>query len=229
MDELNLLQRITVWAIPVIFAITVHETAHGVVALRLGDPTAKMLGRLTLNPVKHIDPIGTLLVPGILLLLPGSFLFGWAKPVPITWQNLKQPRRDMALVALGGPLSNLLMALLWAGAIQVGLLLEGAGGIFLIYTGVAGIFVNIILAVLNLVPLPPLDGGRVLTGLLPPRAAWKFSQIEPYGLIILVLLLVTGILGQIIFPVVSLLLTAIAGLTGLSPGDFGYFLTALLS
>ena len=202
MGELTLLQKIAVWAMPVIFAITVHEVAHGWMARRLGDPTAMMLGRLTLNPVKHVDPIGTLLVPGVLLVL-GGFIFGWAKPVPVTWQNLKNPRRDMILVAAAGPASNLLMALLWALVMKVGFSLAAtlpAIGMPLIYMGGAGIFINLILMVLNLLPMPPLDGGRIVSGLLPPRLSWQFDRIEPFGFIILLALLVTGLLGAVIGP-----------------------------
>ena len=202
MGELTLLQKIAVWAMPVIFAITVHEVAHGWMARRLGDPTAMMLGRLTLNPVKHVDPIGTLLVPGVLLVL-GGFIFGWAKPVPVTWQNLKNPRRDMILVAAAGPASNLLMALLWALVMKVGFSLAAtlpAIGMPLIYMGGAGIFINLILMVLNLLPMPPLDGGRIVSGLLPPRLSWQFDRIEPFGFIILLALLFTGLLGAVIGP-----------------------------
>lgn len=208
MDELSTLQRLAVLALPVLFAITFHEIAHGWVALKLGDPTAKMLGRLSPNPLKHIDPIGTVLVP-VLLFLSSGFLFGWAKPVPITWENLKHPRRDMALVAIAGPLTNLLMAVLWALVVKFAIMADpaGASGIakFLMYSGMAGIFINIILCVLNLLPLPPLDGGRVLVGVLPGPMAWQVSRIEPYGFIILVLLLMTGILGKILSPIVSYL------------------------
>ncbi|WP_127477383.1 site-2 protease family protein [Sulfurivermis fontis] len=217
MDELNLLQRVVVWALPVLFAITVHETAHGWMALRLGDPTAMMLGRLSINPIKHIDPIGTVLVPGVLLLL-GGFLFGWAKPVPITYENLRHPKRDMALVAAAGPLSNLVMALFWALVIRLGLEL-GAGtgaGIYLVYSGVAGIFINTILMVLNLLPLPPLDGGRVLVGVLPGPLSWRVSRLEPYGFPILLVLLFTGLLGKILWPVIELMLWAMSGISGLS-------------
>ena len=219
MDELNAMQRIAVWALPVIFAITVHETAHGWVALRFGDPTARMLGRLTLNPIKHIDPVGTILVPGILLML-GGIIFGWAKPVPITYENLRNPKRDMALVALGGPLSNLIMATFWVLIAQTGAWFGGDVGLFLVYMAVAGIFINIILMVLNLLPLPPLDGGRVAVGLLPGPASWQLSRIEPYGFPILVLLLVTGILGQILWPIVIWFLSMLGGMTGLSPEAF---------
>jgi Zn-dependent protease len=217
MEELNLLQRLVVWALPVLFAITVHETAHGWMALRLGDPTAMMLGRLSLNPIKHIDPLGTVLVPGLLLMF-GGFLFGWAKPVPITYENLRHPKRDMALVAAAGPLSNLAMALFWALVIRLGLELGAGNGaaLYLVYTGVAGIFINVILMVLNLLPLPPLDGGRVAVGLLPGPLSWKFSRIEPYGFPILLLLLFTGMLGKILWPAISMMLVLLSGISGLS-------------
>lgn len=231
MDELSLMQRIAVWALPVLFAITVHETAHGWIAKRLGDPTAMMLGRLTLNPVKHIDPLGTILVPGILLML-GGFLFGWAKPVPITWENLKHPKRDMALVAVAGPLSNLLMALMWALIIRVTMLFDittDSMAMYIVYTGVAGIFINTILMVLNLLPLPPLDGGRVAVGLLPGPLAWKFSRLEPYGLPILIALLVTGLLGKILWPVVTVLIVSLAWLGGLSSDIFQVLLYTLMN
>lgn len=232
MDELTLLQRVAVWVLPVLFAITVHETAHGWMALRLGDPTAMMLGRLTLNPIKHIDPVGTILVPGLMLLLPGNFLFGWAKPVPITWANLKQPKRDMAIVALAGPGSNLLMAIFWALVIRLGFLFNPStseAAIYLIYTGVAGIFINTILMVLNLLPLPPLDGGRILTGLLPGPLSYRFGRIEPYGFIILIALLVTGILGMILWPFVMLVLAAMTAVAGVDSSVFMSLLLALLN
>ena len=199
-----MVQRIAIWALPVLFAITVHEVAHGWMARQLGDPTAMMLGRLTLNPIKHIDPVGTLLIPGIMLMV-GGFIFGWAKPVPVTWENLRKPKRDMVLVAAAGPVANLIMALMWAAIMKIGLLLGGSIDWLarpLTYMGGAGIFINTILMVLNLLPLPPLDGGRVMTGLLPGRWAWYFSRIEPWGFFILVGLLVSGLLGKILGPVV---------------------------
>jgi Zn-dependent protease len=202
MEELNIMQRIAVWALPVLFAITVHEVAHGWMARRLGDPTAMMLGRLTLNPVKHIDPIGTVLVPGI-LLMAGGFIFGWAKPVPVTWENLKHPKRDMAVVALAGPMANLLMAIFWALVMKVGFTLGGGlewVAIPMIYMGIAGIAINVILMVLNLLPLPPLDGGRVLAGVLPGPWAWQLGRLEPYGIIIVLGLLFTGVLRQLLGP-----------------------------
>lgn len=217
MLELNLLQRIAVWALPILFAITVHEVAHGWVAKRLGDPTAMMMGRLTLNPIKHIDPVGTLLIPAVLLMI-GGFVFGWAKPVPVTWENLRHPKRDMAIVAIAGPLANLAMALLWALVMKFGLVISGSLAwiaVPLIYMGRAGILINVILMVLNLLPLPPLDGGRVVTGLLPGPLAWRFSRIEPYGFIILVALLATGLLGRILGTPVSLLETTLFNLVGL--------------
>lgn len=231
MEELNLLQRVAVWVIPVLFAITVHETAHGWMALRLGDPTAKMLGRLTLNPVKHIDPIGTVLVPGVLLMV-GGFLFGWARPVPITWENLRHPRKDMAWVAAAGPLSNLLMALIWAAVVRLGLALghlsEGLA-VFLIYAGVAGLFVNTILMLLNLLPLPPLDGSRVVNALLPPRLAYRYGQLEPYGLPILLVLLITGLLGKILWPLITLVLLWLGAVAGLTEETFQFLLYTLLN
>lgn len=218
MNELNALQRLSVWALPVIFAITVHEAAHGWVAKRLGDPTAERLGRLTLNPLKHIDPIGTVLVPGLLLFL-GGFVFGWAKPVPVTWENLRHPKRDMAVVAAAGPGANLLMALLWALVIKLSTVLpETAVWVAqpLLYMGLAGIIINIVLMVLNLLPLPPLDGGRVLAGFLPGPWAYQLSRLEPYGFFILIALLITGLLSQILGPPVVFFRSMVLQAVGLS-------------
>ena len=231
MEELSLLQRVAVWVLPVLFAITIHETAHGWMALRLGDPTARMLGRLTLNPIKHIDPLGTILVPGLLLMFSG-FLFGWAKPVPITAQNLRRPRTDMAWVAVAGPLSNLLMAIFWALVARLGLAI-GSGSpelaLFLIYSGMAGMFVNILLMVLNLLPLPPLDGGRVVSALLPGPMSWRYDRLEPYGFFILLGLLLTGILGKILWPAITLVLVGLAPLAGLSEENMSFLLYSLLN
>jgi Zn-dependent protease len=214
---LNVIQTAAVMALPLLFAITVHEAAHGWMARRLGDRTAEMLGRLTLNPIKHIDPIGTVLVPAI-LLLAGGFIFGWAKPVPVDPRNLAHPRRDMAAVAAAGPMANLLMALLWALIAKLGLVLTPTlpwVGVPLLLMGKTGIFLNSILMVLNLLPLPPLDGGRVLVGLLPDRFADKVASIEPYGMFILVGLMITGFLGQLIGPPITLLERLLVMLVGI--------------
>jgi len=211
MDEL--LRQLSGLALPVVLAITMHEAAHGWVADRLGDRTARMLGRVTLNPLRHIDPVGTVLLPLGMYALTG-FMFGWAKPVPVNPRNLAKPRRDMAIVAAAGPLSNLVMALLWSVAILVGGWLhpvsEWVSGP-LVYMGAAGVLINVILLVLNMVPLPPLDGGRVLVGLLPPRLARVVSRVEPYGLFILIALLVTGLLGRLVFPFVIGLIQVLPG------------------
>lgn len=207
MDQLlSLPQLIAAWLLPVLFAITLHEVAHGWVANKLGDKTALLLGRVTLNPLKHIDPIGTVIVPIVLLILSkmtGSiFIFGWAKPVPVNWNNFKNPKRDKVLVALAGPLSNFLMALFWALIMKIGILLQPQFNplVALIFMGQAGILINLILMVLNLIPIPPLDGSRVVSSLLPPRAEDIYSRIEPYGFFILLALLWTGILGYILLP-----------------------------
>lgn len=217
MNELSILQKFSVWVLPLIFAITVHEVAHGWVAYRLGDPTAKLLGRLTLNPIKHIDPVGTILVPGILLYL-GGFIFGWAKPVPVNWLNLKKPRRDMALVALAGPIANLIMALMWAATAKLGIALgpqQHGYALYMAYVGQAGVIINIVLMVLNLLPIPPLDGSRVLSSVVSPQAARFLASIEIYGFVILVALLATGVLGKLIGPPIYLIYNMIRALFGL--------------
>lgn len=199
MDELTLAQRVVVWIFPVIFAITVHEVAHGWVAKKRGDTTASMLGRLTLNPIKHIDWIGTILVPAILVLSFTGFIFGWAKPVPVNDKNFRHPRVDMALVAIAGPIANLLMALIWAGIARIGVSVElEAISLPLIYMGIAGISINLVLALINLIPIPPLDGSRVLACLLPPKWAWHFNRIGSLGLIVLLVLLMTDTLTMVL-------------------------------
>lgn len=209
MDEFSLIQKIIIWAIPVVFAVTIHETAHGWVALQFGDRTAQMLGRLTLNPIKHIDPIGTIVVPALLAMTTG-FIFGWAKPVPVNDRNLRNPKKDMAWVALAGPFSNLIMAVFWSIIVLIGLSYSDA----LAYMGLVGIFINTILMLLNLLPLPPLDGGRILMSVLPGPLSWKLSRVEPYGFIILVALLYFGIIGMILWPLMSIFI-------GLLPIPFG--------
>lgn len=209
MGSLNPLQIFAVLALPVLFAITVHESAHGWMAKKLGDKTAFMLGRLTLNPIKHIDPVGTLLVPLVTYLFSG-FLFGWAKPVPVTWGNLNNPRRDMGYVALAGPGANLLMALGWALVIKLSLIIQPISfwddNPFLMLMCSAGVLFNVLLMVLNLLPILPLDGGRIVNSLLPPRLSDRFSRLEPIGLIILVGLLVSGILGRVLWPLTSFII-----------------------
>jgi Zn-dependent protease len=227
MPEFSLIQKISIWLLPALLAITVHEVAHGWVALRFGDRTALMLGRLTLNPLRHIDPMGTILIPGLLLLLHTGFVFGYAKPVPVDWRNLHHPKRDMAIVAAAGPLINFGMGVGWALLVRLGAVL-GETGNALVYMSVAGIFINTILMVLNLIPLPPLDGGRVLTGLLPGRWAWYFSRIEPYGFFILIGLLITGILGAVMWPVLSLVLGMLLPLSGMQSFKFEMILQALM-
>ncbi|MCP4996393.1 MAG: site-2 protease family protein [Gammaproteobacteria bacterium] len=206
MEGLTKIQQLVVLILPVLFAITVHEAAHGWVARRLGDRTADALGRVTLNPLKHIDPIGTVVVPLGMFLLSG-FLFGWAKPVPVDMRNLDNPRRDMALVALAGPGANLLMAIFWAGVIRLGMII---GDDFawmalpMIYMGSAGILINAYLMILNLLPVLPLDGGRVLASLLPLKAAMVYARLEPWGLMIVVALLLSGMLSIVVEPGVGL-------------------------
>jgi Zn-dependent protease len=215
MPELNLISTLFVFVIPVIFAVTVHEVAHGWVASRLGDQTAKSIGRLTLNPIKHIDPVGTIVVPAIMYFASG-FIFGWAKPVPVNWRNLGHPRRDMAIVAIAGPAANFLMLLFWAMSAKVITLFGNepnylAQLLFIMCN--IGITINIVLMILNLFPILPLDGGRVLMAMLPRNLAISFSRLEPYGLIILVVLLFSGILWKILVPVISATLTLISQLT----------------
>ena len=194
---------IAVWALPILFAITLHEAAHGWVANKLGDPTAKNRGRITINPLKHIDPMGTIVVP-LFLAMVSPFVMGWAKPVPVEPRYFKSPLLDMALVAVAGPVSNFLMACCWAAFILLADTLVSPSSflMFLADMGEKGIIINIVLMVLNLLPIPPLDGGRVVAGILPPSLAMPFMQLERYGMIIILLLLVSGILGKIMWPVV---------------------------
>jgi len=211
-DLSAMIQAVAIAALPIVLAITLHEAAHGYAAKHFGDPTAYLEGRITANPLKHIDPIGTIVVPlAILLLSTGGILFGWAKPVPVNFGNLRRPKRDMLWVAAAGPGANLVMAMIWA------LVLKTAWMLPLNYFSVpmsemakTGIYINISLLVLNLFPLPPLDGGRIAVSLLPHRLAWKFAQLERWGFPILLVLLFTGILGSILRPLMAIVTVIIA-------------------
>jgi len=196
MAEMSLIQTLVVWTPPVLLAVTLHEVAHGWVARALGDDTADRLGRLSFNPLKHVDPVGTVLVPGVLYVLAG-IVFGWAKPVPVNWEKLRNPRRDMALVAVAGPLANVVMLLAWAAVAKLGL---SYGQDYFMTTGLAGIMINAVLIALNLLPVPPLDGSRVVSALLPHDLALQYGRIEPYGLIILLVLIGSGALNRLMEP-----------------------------
>ena len=214
--DASIIQKITVYAIPLIFAITLHEAAHAYAARYFGDSTAYMLGRMTLNPLKHIDPIWTILVP-IVTLLVSPFVFGAAKPVPVNFGALRNPKRDMIWVAAAGPLANLTMMVLWAILGKIAISLDASGpAYFLASVAEAGIFVNALLMVFNLFPLLPLDGGRILTGLLPDKMAYAFSRTEPYGMFILIALIVTGVLGKFMWPLIDISMKSIYAIIGLS-------------
>ena len=229
MDVNQLVQTVAIYALPVLFAITLHEAAHGYVARHFGDMTAHAQGRISVNPLRHIDLIGTILVPLLILFVTtGKFLFGWAKPVPVNYSALRKPRQHMAWVAAAGPAANLAMAVLWVVALRAGISLSdraeawtevarqfGTGGLIdavlrhgngaaelMIGVGAAGVLVNLIFMLLNLLPIPPLDGGRIVTSLLPSRAAWRFAKIEPWGVPILLLLLFTNVLSLVLGPLV---------------------------
>lgn len=205
----SLIPTLAIWAIPVLLAITLHEAAHGYVARHFGDPTAHLAGRITLNPIKHIDPVGTLLVPAGILALSSLFggsgiLFGWAKPVPVDFSRLRQPKADMLWVAAAGPFVNLLMAIGWALLFKLATVLPPSDyTIPLMKMSDAGMQINAVLMVLNLLPIPPLDGGRIAVSLLPHRLAWRFARLEPYGFPVLLLMLFTGVLGAILWPLIA--------------------------
>ncbi|HYL19301.1 MAG TPA: site-2 protease family protein [Burkholderiales bacterium] len=213
-----IIQTVALYAIPMIFAITLHEAAHGYVAKYFGDYTAYQAGRISLNPINHIDPIGTVLIPvALVVFTAGQFVFGWAKPVPVNFGNLRDPKRDMLWVAAAGPGANLFMALCWALILK--LVVELPVNYFsypLQQMAKGGVLINLGLMVLNLIPIPPLDGGRIAVSLLPHRLAYRFAMIEPYGLIIIVVLLATRALGAVIWPLVTLCRNVIYALFGLS-------------
>lgn len=217
MDDINaLIQTIAVAALPVIFAITLHEAAHGYAARHFGDPTAWLQGRISLNPLRHIDPVGTILIPiAILLFSGGDFLFGYAKPVPVDFGRLRHPKKDMLWVAAAGPGANLLMACLWALMFKLSWLLPQFFSTPLARMAEIGIIINCVLMVLNLLPLPPLDGGRIAVSLLPYRLAFKFAQLERWGFPILLVLLFTGMLGAVMNPLVVFSARAIESIFGL--------------
>jgi Zn-dependent protease len=192
----DLIQTVLIYALPVLFAITVHEAAHGYVARWFGDDTAYMMGRMTLNPIKHIDPMGTILMPLLLYFATsGAFLFGYAKPVPVNFSRLRHPKRDMVWVALAGPASNFIQAILWAIAFTV-IAGMGVSERFWLEMCKAGVLTNLVMWAFNLFPLPPLDGGRIVVGLLPRRLAWSFSRIEPWGFFIVMALVIAGVVSN---------------------------------
>lgn len=209
--ELSLIQKIVIYALPVIFAITVHEAAHGYAAKYFGDMTAHNAGRITLNPLKHIDPFGTILLPALTIML-GGILFGWAKPVPVDFSRLRNPKKDMLWVAAAGPASNFVMAVFWALVLKYSVSMPEAFIVPLTLMAKAGVMINIVLMVLNLLPLPPLDGGRIAVSLLPHHLAQPFAQLERYGFIILIVLLFTGVLNKILMPLISIVYSLISSL-----------------
>ncbi|MCD4484436.1 site-2 protease family protein [Chromobacterium vaccinii] len=203
-DPNQLVQQVTIYALPVLLAITLHEAAHAYAARRFGDDTAYLQGRMTLNPFKHIDPIGTVLLP-LLTIWLGSFVFGWAKPVPVNFNALRKPRQNMRWVAAAGPLANLAMMLAWAAMLKLALGMDGAYRDPLMLMSKAGISINISLMLLNLLPILPLDGGRIVYSLLPPGIAWRYAQTETWGMWLLLILVASGLLGVILQPLYVLM------------------------
>src|SRR4051812_31235273 len=212
MDLVPLMQKIALYAIPMIFAITLHEAAHGYVARHFGDYTAYQQGRISLNPLTHIDPVGTILIPLVLVVTTaGQFIFGWAKPVPVNFSRLRNPKRDMLWVAAAGPASNLVMAVMWAFVIKA---MHGVPPNYfteaVVLMARGGIVINAVLMVLNLLPLLPLDGGRIAVSLLPHRLGYRFAKLEPYGMIILLALMFLGVLNFVMLPFVNVFIGALA-------------------
>ena len=213
---MDIVLKILIFAIPILSAITLHEAAHGWVALKLGDPTAQKLGRITANPIKHIDPIGTILIPIVMVLATG-YAFGYAKPVPVDVRNFEHPQKDMALVALAGPASNFFMAIIWAFVMMLAVKAVPAGMFAGVLRAMAevGVIINVIIMVINLLPMPPLDGGRIVTGILPFKWAVVYVRFERVGMWIVIFLLVSGILGKILMPMVNMVQKNLFGLFGL--------------
>jgi len=217
--QLTSIQTVSIWILPILFAVTVHEAAHGYVAYLLGDKTASVLGRLTLNPAKHIDVFGTIVVPITLLLFNIGVILGWAKPVPVNAYNFNNPRRDMALVALAGPSSNFVMAIIWAAITKGSTILlvhNFPGALAIHFMGAAGISINLMLMILNLLPIPPLDGSHIIAGILPRAIAVGYERIAPYGFFILLALLYLRIIDIIMVPAIQFLYSFISALFGLS-------------
>jgi Zn-dependent protease len=216
---MDLVQTIVLWAVPVVFAITLHEAAHGYVARMFGDQTAWMLGRVTLNPIKHIDPVGTIAVPALLLVVGSPFLFGWAKPVPVNFANLRNPKRDMLWVAGAGPLANFVMAFGWAVLLKVTTSDAGFASEALSAMALAGVKINLVLMALNLLPILPLDGGRIVVSLLPRNLAVSYASTERYGFFVILALLVLnqylGVLDALMRPILRAARYVIAGVVGL--------------
>ncbi len=231
--ELNVIQVIAIYALPVIFAITFHEAAHAYAAKYFGDLTAYSQGRVSLNPIRHIDPIGTVALPLLMLALSklfgGGFIFGWAKPVPVNFGNLRNPKRDMLWVAAAGPGANLVMAIFWVLMVKLSLTdMLGSFSMPLALMGAAGVMVNAIFMVLNLLPIPPLDGGRIMVSLLPHRQAYQFSRIEPYGFFIILALMFTHVLDYVMWPLVTITIQMVATVFDVAPLDL-YKLINILS
>lgn len=211
MPEFTLIQQVCIWIVPILLAITLHEVAHGYVAFLCGDNTAKMFGRLSINPIKHIDWFGTIILPLVIgVLTQFSFLFGYAKPVPVDWSQLKNPKRDMMLVAFAGPFANLVMAFIWAALLKIATLMHpetSMPALFLLMSARSGIIINLILAFLNLIPIPPLDGSKILLSVLSPKHASKYLALEPYGFMLVILLAFSGILSYLLSPLINAMLT----------------------
>ncbi len=226
MIELSLIQKIIVCVPPILLAVTLHEVAHGWMAKINGDRTAEMMGRLSLNPLKHVDPVGTIVVPALMVLSTG-FIFGWAKPVPVSYNELNSPKKDMAKVAIAGPASNLIMMIIWAIILKMSLLAPNSMQwvtVPLTYMASVGVYINCIIMVLNLLPIPPLDGSRIVASYLPNSLAYQYGQMERYGVIILVALMVLGILGKVLLPLVSGITNLFSGFAGIDISDLVYIL-----